>query len=110
METNEEDLHEERQRYLTDEISWTGNDFQKLVCDYQDVDNNQITVDLQLYDQTTNPENKKIVSANTCSKRCIITAPRNSMCSNMNMEIEYNVRLTFWLYLVIRVFIGQYTS
>ncbi|XP_057330117.1 uncharacterized protein LOC130670705 [Microplitis mediator] len=41
-----------------------------------------------------------------CSERCIITAPRNDICTNKDTVIEYNIQLTFWLYLAIRVFIS----
>ncbi|XP_066601074.1 uncharacterized protein [Prorops nasuta] len=40
-------------------------------------------------------------------RKCILTAPRKDICSNMDTTIEYNIRFTFWLYLAIRVFIGM---
>lgn len=109
MEPNKEDLREERQRYLTDKISWAGEDFQRPICDDPDSINNQITIHVRLYDHEANLEaTKRVLSTNECKKKCIVTLPRNAVCSNMNMEIEYNIKLTFWLYLVIRVFIGTY--
>lgn len=109
LRSDEEDLREERQRYLTEEISLAGDDFLKPTCDDPDSINNQITIYVRLYDHEANLEaTKRVLSTNECRKKCIVTLPRNAVCSNMNMEIEYNVNLTFWLYLVIRVFVGTY--
>lgn len=109
LKPDEEDLREERQRYLTEEISLAREDFLKPTCDDPDSINNQITIYMRLYDHEANLEaTKRVLSTNECRKKCIVTLPRNAVCSNMNMEIEYNVNLTFWLYLVIRVFIGTY--
>jgi len=111
LKPDEDDLLEKRQRYLTEEISWAGEDFRKPICDDPDFinQNNQITIQVRLYDHEANLEaTKRVLSTNECKKKCIVTLPRNAVCSNMNMEIEYNIRLTFWVYLVIRVFIGTY--
>ncbi|XP_032677728.1 major facilitator superfamily domain-containing protein 6 [Odontomachus brunneus] len=106
LQLDEEDRQEEQQKYLAEEISWSGEDFRKLTCDNPDSTDTRIVIDTQLDDHDKNLESKRVLNTNECSKRCIVTVPRNAMCSNMNMEIEYNVSLTFWLYLVIRVFIG----
>ncbi|XP_069689213.1 major facilitator superfamily domain-containing protein 6-like [Periplaneta americana] len=42
-----------------------------------------------------------------CAPRCLVTAPRKHVCSNLETEELYNISLTFWTYLVIRVFIGM---
>ncbi|XP_024869158.1 uncharacterized protein LOC112452926 [Temnothorax curvispinosus] len=107
LKQDEEDLQEERQRYLTEEMSWTGGDFRRSICNDPDSTDNQITIHMRLYDHEANLEaTERVLSANECNKKCIVTLPRNAMCTNMNMEIEYNIKLTFWLYLGIRVFIG----
>lgn len=106
---DEEDRQEEQQRYLAEEVSWSGEDFRKLTCDNPDFTVTRVVIDTRFDDHGVNPESKRVLNTSECSKRCIVTVPRTAMCSNMNMEIEYNVSLTFWLYLVIRVFIGQYT-
>lgn len=109
LKSDEEDLREERQRYLTEEVSWAEEDFQRPICDDPDSVSNQITIHVRLSDHKANLEaTKRVLSTNECKKKCIVTLPRNAVCSNMNMEIEYNIRLTFWLYLVIRVFVGTY--
>lgn len=109
LKSDEEDLQQERQRYFAEEISWAGEDFQKITCDNSDYINDQVTIDMQLYDHDTNLKTiTQVLSTNKCTKKCIVIVPRKAMCSNMNTEIEYNVSLTFWLYLIIRVFIGLY--
>lgn len=110
MALDEEDLREERQRYSTDEIS-LAEDFQKLTCDNSESTYSQIALDLLFYDHNASLEStRQVLSTHNCNKRCIITTPRESVCSNMNTVIEYDVSLTFWVYLAIRVFIGQYIS
>ncbi|XP_012220725.2 uncharacterized protein [Linepithema humile] len=106
LELDGEDLREERQRYSADEIS-LAEDFQKLTCDNPESTHNRIAIDMLLYNHNANLEStRRVLSTNECNKRCIVTAPRNSMCSNMDTEIELNVSLTFWVYLIIRVFIS----
>ncbi|XP_072758531.1 uncharacterized protein [Anoplolepis gracilipes] len=106
LKSDEEDLQQERQRYLVEEISLKGENFQKVTCDNSDNINDQITIDMQLYDHVNLETTKQVLHTNKCNKKCIVVVPRKTMCSNMNTEIEYNVSLTFWLYLIIRVFIG----
>lgn len=108
LKPDEDDLQEEQQRYLSEKISWAGEDFRKPICDDLESNiNNQITIQVRLYDHEANLEaTNRVLNINECKKKCIVTLPRNAVCSNMNMEVEYNVKLTFWLYLVIRVFIG----
>ncbi|XP_070160005.1 uncharacterized protein [Polyergus mexicanus] len=106
LTSDEKDLQQERHRYLAEEISWAG-DFRKITCDNSDYINDEITIDVQLYDDDANLKTtKRILSMNKCKKKCIVIVPRKAICSNMNIEIEYNISLTFWLYLIIRVFIG----
>ncbi|KYM78557.1 Major facilitator superfamily domain-containing protein 6 [Atta colombica] len=108
LKPDEDDLQEEQQRYLSEKISWAGEDFQKPICDDLESNiNNQITIQVRLYDHEAKLEvTNRVLNINECRKKCIVTLPRNAVCSNMNMEVEYNIKLTFWLYLVIRVFIG----
>uniref|UniRef100_A0A1B6CUD4 Major facilitator superfamily (MFS) profile domain-containing protein n=1 Tax=Clastoptera arizonana TaxID=38151 RepID=A0A1B6CUD4_9HEMI len=58
-----------------------------------------------------NPENTletdALLNLVDCKASCIMTLPRNKLCSNMDHTVEYDIRLTFWIYLVIRVFIGM---
>ncbi|RZB41634.1 major facilitator superfamily domain-containing protein 6-like [Asbolus verrucosus] len=41
-----------------------------------------------------------------CVARCLVTANRKNVCSNDDYVIELDMQLTFWSYLVIRVFLG----
>lgn len=110
LEPDEEDSREERLRYSVEELSWTGENFRKPICENLDA-MNRVAIDARLYDRDakTMSAPPQVLSTSACDKRCVVTAPRNEMCSNMDVQVEYNVSLTFWLYLVIRVFIGQYT-
>ncbi|XP_011146297.1 uncharacterized protein LOC105187278 [Harpegnathos saltator] len=108
LQLDEADRREKRQRFLADEVSWSGEDFRKLTCGVPDSADTRVVIDTRLGDHSVrgDPQDKRVLSTNECQKRCIVTVPRDAMCSNMSTEIEYNVSLTFWLYLVIRVFIG----
>lgn len=96
-----------RQRYLSEEIAWTGSEYQKITCGNPDLETERIVLTLPLYNYSLSSEPYKTINIEDCSKRCIVTAPRKEMCSNMNKVVEYNVGLTFWMYFAIRVFIGE---
>ena len=49
--------------------------------------------------------NYSVVLSN-CRARCLLTAPRANVCTNLEETEIYDVRLTFWSYMAIRVFIG----
>ncbi|PSN42174.1 hypothetical protein C0J52_09851 [Blattella germanica] len=53
------------------------------------------------------PMGERIVQLSHCSPHCLATVPRKQICSNLKEEQEYDISLTFWTYLVIRVFIGM---
>ncbi|XP_034183594.2 uncharacterized protein LOC117605903 isoform X1 [Osmia lignaria lignaria] len=106
LEATEEDRNAKRQRYLSEEIAWRGRKFQKITCGNPDLESEKITLDLPLFNYSVSSDPYKTLSTENCSKRCIVTAPRKEMCSNMNTVLEYNVGVTFWMYFAIRVFIG----
>nr|XP_031830685.1 uncharacterized protein LOC116426193 [Nomia melanderi] len=106
IKVTDEDRELKRQRYFSEEIAWTGDKYQKITCANPDLETERIVLNLPLVNYSVNPAPYKFLSSDDCHKRCIVTAPRNEMCSNNNMIVEYNVSLTFWLYLAIRVFIG----
>ncbi|XP_003695686.1 uncharacterized protein LOC100872700 isoform X1 [Apis florea] len=106
LKATEEDREKKRQRYLSEEIAWTNEEFQKITCGNPDLETDRITLTLPLFNYSLSSEPYKILDTEDCSKRCIVTAPRSDMCSNTKMVIEYNVGMTFWLYFAIRVFIG----
>lgn len=110
LEATDEDYEMKRRRYLSEEIAWTGNEFQKITCGNPDLDTDRISVTLPLFNYSLSSEPYKILNAEDCSKRCIVTAPRKEMCSNKKTVIEYNIGVTFWMYFAIRVFIGEYCT
>lgn len=106
LEATDEDYGMKRRRYLSEEIAWTGNEFQKITCGNPDLDTDRISVTLPLFNYSVSSEPYKILNAEDCGKRCIVTAPRKEMCTNKKTVIEYNIGVTFWMYFAIRVFIG----
>nr|XP_003706892.1 PREDICTED: uncharacterized protein LOC100883226 [Megachile rotundata] len=106
LEATEEDRSSKKQRYLSEQIAWTGGKFQNITCGNPDLETEKIMLDLPLFNYSVSLEPYKTLNTEDCRKRCIVTAPRKDMCSNMNTVLEYNVGLTFWMYFAIRVFIG----
>ncbi|XP_046473619.1 uncharacterized protein [Neodiprion pinetum] len=102
------DTLEAKRRYLGEAISWTGKSgFQRPNCTNPDRKDQRVVLTVPLVNYTAGNEVYKSLVVDGCSKRCVVTAPRKDVCSNMNTQIEYDVSLTFWLYLAIRVFIGM---
>jgi len=46
------------------------------------------------------------VVLSSCRARCLLTAPRANVCTNLEENEVYNTHLTFWSSMVIRVFVG----
>jgi hypothetical protein len=64
-----------------------------------------ITINMPIY-RDNSSEIFKHLELGSCATRCLVTATRTDVCSNDNTVIELDMSLTFWSYLVIRVFIG----
>lgn len=58
-----------------------------------------------------NPENSletdSVLHLEDCKASCLATVPRTNLCTNLDHVVEYDIRLTFWTYLTVRVFIGM---
>lgn len=63
-----------------------------------------ITIPIEKLENSS--ETSKHLDLGSCSSKCIFTAPRKDICFNDKQIIERDMRLTFWSYLVVRVFIG----
>lgn len=101
LNTTEENIIEETQKYSSEKIMLSNNnEYHSLKCENNQESKTKISITIQTINSTS-------LNIDGCTKRCIATAPREQMCSNMVTVIEYNVQLTFWLYLGIRVFIGK---
>lgn len=48
-----------------------------------------------------------VLSLGPCYTQCLATVPRKEICTHQTVVNEFDVRLTFWLYLLIRVFISM---
>ncbi|XP_011309592.1 uncharacterized protein [Fopius arisanus] len=103
LNTSSMDESERRRRYLGEAMTLTRDSPVK--CGNTD-ERNRVTITVPLVNWTSNADPYKSLILQECSERCIVTAPRKALCSNMNTVIEYNTQLTFWLYLGIRVFMG----
>ncbi|KAK0172204.1 hypothetical protein PV328_005551 [Microctonus aethiopoides] len=100
LNTTEENIIEETRKYSSEKIMLSNNnEYHSLKCENNQESKTKISITIQTINSTS-------LNIDGCTKRCIATAPREQMCSNMVTVIEYNVQLTFWLYLGIRVFIG----
>lgn len=99
LKLNEADNLEKRRRYLAQGLEWRNGQNSSVRCS-QPQERVSVRVDI-----LNGEEN---VYAEECSRSCLVTAPRDKICSNKKMSIEYNTRLTFWSYLVIRVFISEF--
>ncbi|XP_043494218.1 uncharacterized protein LOC122519090 isoform X1 [Polistes fuscatus] len=106
LELTDDDITEERLKFVADEVSWDGETFEKVMCKNTNENDQKIIVKVPLLDYAQSPEPYQILNIENCVKKCIVSMPRKEVCSNKNMQVEYNITLTFWLYLVIRVFIG----
>lgn len=49
----------------------------------------------------------RVVQLSSCRPQCLVTAPREQVCSNLEIQETYDISLTFWSYMAIRVFIGM---
>lgn len=107
LEMTEEDIEEGRQKFIAEKVSWNGEIFEKVICKNSNEDDQTVVVKVPLLDYAQSPEPYQILDIENCVKKCIVSMPRKEVCLNMDMQVEYNITLTFWLYLVIRVFIGK---
>lgn len=71
--------------------------------DNQELDNKvTVTVPLELNDT----ESVKQLDLAKCHQQCILSSPRQQVCSNLKTTIEIDMSVTFWSYLCVRVFVG----
>ncbi|KAF2883909.1 hypothetical protein ILUMI_22294 [Ignelater luminosus] len=103
---NADDIAEERQFYNAEYIK-DDSSIRDSVCLESFPKNKEyisVNVPLQRPNETTV---YKTLDLGSCAARCLATSPRKSVCSNKDTIQELNVKLTFWSYLAVRVFIGM---
>ncbi|XP_016840927.1 major facilitator superfamily domain-containing protein 6 isoform X1 [Nasonia vitripennis] len=105
LKQSETDVADKLRRYLAQSIDWPGVGNSSAKCSIEP-DAEQVNAMVYLSNSTTE-EVYDVVTLDGCTRTCILTAPRKDICTNDKMQIEYNIRLTFWAYLTIRVFIGM---
>ena len=90
-----DDMLMNMKRYIVRKSNWTGNDLMNVKCNNFENADQTILITIETH------------SSMNCSSTCLLTAPRKEMCSNLKKEVVYNIQLTFWLYFIIRVLIGE---
>lgn len=103
---NEDDIAEERQFYNAEYIKDDSSIRDSVCLESFPINKEYISVNvpLQRPNETTV---YKTLDLGSCAARCLATSPRKSVCSNKDAIKELNVKLTFWSYLAVRVFIGM---
>lgn len=81
-----------KMKYLVEKSNWTDNNMMNVECNNDEGANQKVFISAGNY------------NIMNCHQRCLITAPRSEVCSNLKEEIVYNIQLTFWLYLSFRLF------
>ncbi|XP_073990994.1 uncharacterized protein [Rhodnius prolixus] len=66
-----------------------------------------LSVEVPLLNKDNALEVDTILKLTHCEPRCLATVPRTAICTNKDVTREFDIRLTFWLYLTIRVFISM---
>uniref|UniRef100_A0A0A9W421 Major facilitator superfamily domain-containing protein 6-A n=1 Tax=Lygus hesperus TaxID=30085 RepID=A0A0A9W421_LYGHE len=69
--------------------------------------NTALSVDVPLPNKDNGLEVDATLHLDDCMPRCLVTVPRKLICNNLDHVEEFDIRLTFWIYLIIRVFIGM---
>lgn len=85
-----------KNKYLVEKTNWTENNMMNVECENGE----------QIYQKVFISAGKHNIM--NCHQRCLLTAPRSEICSNLKEEVLYNIQLTFWLYLSYRLLNGQY--
>lgn len=99
----QQDILEERKFYKSQGVKDVNGGLKTAQCYDGLVDNEHIFVSVPMSDNSSDIHTLEL---NSCALRCIATSPRKQFCSNDQKLVEYDVQLTFWSYLGIRVFIG----
>ncbi|XP_077298637.1 uncharacterized protein LOC143919921 [Arctopsyche grandis] len=86
--------------------------FAKPTCvDNIGVDDEEVSIEILFQEMKSKGESiSTTIQLDECTAKCLVTAPREQLCSNKNEEIDINVQLTFWSYLTGRVFLSIISS
>lgn len=101
LKLDQNDYDEERQLFYA---QYLDSKYSNITCNENNVfANKHVSVVIPL---TLNDTKIKQLDLNSCSPRCIATAPRKQICSNTKTVVELDMKVTFWSYLFVRVFVG----
>uniref|UniRef100_A0A8D8T4W9 Major facilitator superfamily domain-containing protein 6 n=1 Tax=Cacopsylla melanoneura TaxID=428564 RepID=A0A8D8T4W9_9HEMI len=81
--------------------------FQQTTCiDDLNLASRNLSISVPLLNPDNNLQTSSILKMTQCEPSCLATIPRGAICSNSKHIVEYDTSLTFWTYLLVRVFIG----
>lgn len=103
---SEEDDAERRQPFSVDYVAAAQDALPTACLKGLGQSKDHVSVSVPMYRAYKDQTPYKTLDLGSCAPRCIATAPRKQVCSNMNDLQELDMQLTFWSYLVVRVFIG----
>lgn len=102
IEENEDDFIENRLLYKVNYFE--NNNYNNLKCQQN---NEFVKKHLSVVIPVNNENlNVKHLDLGMCSLKCIGTSKRNTFCTNSKSVMEIDMKLTFWTYLLVRVFVG----
>ncbi|XP_060536920.1 uncharacterized protein LOC132708565 [Cylas formicarius] len=100
-EISHDDFEERRRSFLINRVE----NRQNVSClTNENLSRKQVIVTVPL--KGNNDSKIRHLDLGSCAKKCLVTSPRNQVCSNRKTVMELDMQLTFWSYLVIRVFVG----
>lgn len=98
---SENDVSEDKQMYNLDYIKHGSSLHKNLTClDNFPQNDEYISISIP-------GDSLKSLDLGSCAPRCIGTSPRKRVCTNHQVVKEIDMKLTFWSYLAVRVFLGM---
>lgn len=99
-EISHDDFEENRRTYLFKTIK----DKHNIQClENESLQEKHTTITISINNTKSKVQHLDLGS---CSRKCLVTSPRKQICSNSKTTLELDMQLTFWSYLLVRVFIG----
>lgn len=102
----EDNIAENRQMYNVSYFKVGENKHDSMCSDSFPRNKEYVSVNV-LLESNHNSSSYKTVELGSCAPRCIATSPRKNVCSNKKVVEELDIKVTFWSYLSVRVFIGM---
>ncbi|XP_066158207.1 uncharacterized protein [Euwallacea fornicatus] len=99
-EISHDDFEENRLTYLVKNVEGKEN----VQCmENQSLLKKHITISIPVNDNETKIQ---YLDLGSCNRKCLLTSSRKQICSNQKTTVEKDMSVTFWSYLLVRVFVG----